>query len=179
MLDEYRPGGYPALLCHVHYPNSRDVCNSCWASLAKGLPTRTLDTEGHYGLEIFPVVVNNNQNGPLSPKPDHINQYYYIPGHQRRPSSASRSSARKLRGLLQDHGAHFYRLEEDAVYKFHGIQAHEHRHRISCNLPEDRPEPMLIVLNIIHSRFSLVPEKLTLSELYNSSSLPRNMMSLK
>lgn len=33
-------------------------------------------------------------------------------------------------------------------------------------LPEDEPEPMLIVLNIIHSRFSLVPEKLTLMKLY-------------
>ena len=33
-------------------------------------------------------------------------------------------------------------------------------------LPDDKPEPMLIVLNIIHSRFSSVPEKLTLWELY-------------
>jgi hypothetical protein len=34
-------------------------------------------------------------------------------------------------------------------------------------LPEDKPVPMLIVLNIIHSRFSLVPEKLTVLELYH------------
>jgi hypothetical protein len=34
-------------------------------------------------------------------------------------------------------------------------------------LPEDMPKPMLIVLNIIHSRFSLVPEKLTVLELYH------------
>ena len=33
-------------------------------------------------------------------------------------------------------------------------------------LPEDKPEPMLVVLNIIHSRFSFVPEKLTVLELY-------------
>jgi hypothetical protein len=46
-------------------------------------------------------------------------------------------------------------------------------------LPEDQPVPMLIVLNIIHSRFSLVPEKLTVLELYNILVLPRNMMLLK
>jgi hypothetical protein len=34
-------------------------------------------------------------------------------------------------------------------------------------LPEDKPKPMLIVLNIIHSRFSLVPEKVTVLELYH------------
>jgi hypothetical protein len=34
-------------------------------------------------------------------------------------------------------------------------------------LPEDKPEPMLVILNIIHSRFSLVPEKLTVMDLYN------------
>lgn len=34
-------------------------------------------------------------------------------------------------------------------------------------LPEDKPEPMLIVLNIIHSRFSLVPEKLAPLDLYD------------
>jgi hypothetical protein len=34
-------------------------------------------------------------------------------------------------------------------------------------LPEDKPESMLIVLNIIHSRFSLVPEKLALLDLYH------------
>jgi hypothetical protein len=34
-------------------------------------------------------------------------------------------------------------------------------------LPEDNPESMLIVLNIIHSRFSLVPEKLTVLDLYH------------
>jgi hypothetical protein len=34
-------------------------------------------------------------------------------------------------------------------------------------LPEDKLKPMLVVLNIIHSRFSLVPEKLTVLELYH------------
>ena len=33
-------------------------------------------------------------------------------------------------------------------------------------LLEDKPEPMLVVLNIIYSRFSFVPEKLTVLELY-------------
>lgn len=36
------------------------------------------------------------------------------------------------------------------------------------DLPEDHPEPLLIVLNIIHSRFALVPKKLTMRELYNT-----------
>lgn len=35
------------------------------------------------------------------------------------------------------------------------------------SLPKDKSKPMLIVLNIIHSRFSLVPKKLTMLELYH------------
>lgn len=41
-------------------------------------------------------------------------------------------------------------------------------------LPEDKPEVMLIVLNIIHSRFSLVPEKLTVMDLYDILALTEN-----